>query len=183
MDKVINFRTSWDSRINVSQFPEAFSEIFFWKNNFKILNLRKFLIHTIFQTIGVWDASSKGYAANLTLNNVQFTAYKSSTWREISAIEFALKAFVQPLKNNFVLWKTDNYASTFIVNSSSNKNDLQKTAENIFDFSKGNSITLLVMWIPREELSSVDRLSKIINRNDWRKTKLFFEIFNNLWRH
>ena len=118
--KVIDFRTSWDSRINMSQYPEAVSEICFWKNNFKTLNLRKLLILTNFQTTGVLDAGSTGHAANLTINNVQYTAYKSlseeeshrsSTWREISAIEFALKAFAHLLKNSSVLWKTGNYAS------------------------------------------------------------------------
>ena len=108
----------------MSQFPAAVSEIFFWKNSFKTLSLRKLLSHTNFQTIGVSDASGTGYAANLTINNVQYTAYESlseevsqkiSTWREISAIESALKAFVHLLKNSSVLWKTVSYASTFIV--------------------------------------------------------------------
>ena len=36
------------------------------------------------------------------------------------------------------------------------------------------------MWIPREKLSSVDRLKKIIDHDDWRTTKSFFEILNNL---
>ena len=39
--KIINFRTSWYSRITMSQFPEAISEMFFWKNNFKTSNHRK----------------------------------------------------------------------------------------------------------------------------------------------
>ena len=141
----------------MSQLPEAISEIFFWKHYFKILNLRMLLSHKNFQTIGVSEASRIDYAVNLTINNVQYTTYKSlseeesqnsSTWRDISAIGFALKAFVHLLKNSSVLWKTDNHASTFIVNSASNKDDLQKTAENIFCFSKGKSITLKVMWIP-----------------------------------
>ena len=46
--KVINFRMSWDSRINMSQFPEHVSEIFTWKNNFKTFNFRKLLSHTNF---------------------------------------------------------------------------------------------------------------------------------------
>ena len=116
--------------------------------------------HTNFQTIGGSDANSTGYAANLTINNVQYTTYKSlseeesqksSTWSEISAIVFALKAFVHLLKNSFVLWITDNCASTFIVYFGSSKDDLQKTVENIFYFCKENSITIKVMWIPKEE--------------------------------
>ena len=61
----------------MSQFPEAVSEIFFWKNNFKILNVRKLLSHANFQTIGVSDASGTDYVANLTINNVQYTAYRN----------------------------------------------------------------------------------------------------------
>ena len=79
------------------------------------------------------------------------------------------------------MWKTDNYASTFIVNSSSSKNNSQKTAKHIFYFCKENSVTLKVIWIPREELSSVDRQKKIIGHDDWRTTKPFFEILNYIW--
>ena len=86
------------------------------------------LSHKNFQTIGVSEASRIDYAVNLTINNVQYTTYKSlseeesqnsSTWRDISAIGFALKAFVHLLKNSSVLWKTDNHASTFISSTSS----------------------------------------------------------------
>ena len=79
------------------------------------------------------------------------------------------------------MWKTDNYASTFIVNSSSSKNNSQKTAKHIFYFCKENSVTLKVIWIPREELSSVDRQKKIIGHDYWRTTKPFFEILNYIW--
>ena len=52
----------------------------------------------------------------------------------------------------------------------------------IFYFCKENSITLKVVWIPREELSSVDRQSKIIDHYGWRTTKPFSAILNNLRR-
>ena len=96
----------------MSQFPETVSEIFFWKNTFKILNLRKLLNHTNFQTVGVSDASSTYHGTNLTVNNVQYTAYKNISAEEnqkallqpeISAIELELKAFVHILKNSSVL--------------------------------------------------------------------------------
>ena len=66
----------------MSQFPETVSEIFFWKNTFKILNLRKLLNHTNFQTVGVSDASSTYHGTNLTVNNVQYTAYKNISAEE-----------------------------------------------------------------------------------------------------
>ena len=45
------FRASWDSRINMSQFSEPVSEIFFSKNDLKTFNLKKLLNHTNLQTI------------------------------------------------------------------------------------------------------------------------------------
>ena len=132
--KVINFRTSWDSKINMSQFPEGISGIFFWKKNFKILSLRKPPSHTNFQTIGVSEARSTGYATNLTINNVQYTAYKSFRGGQPKTLclkrnfshRICVKSFVNFLKNSSVMWKTDNYTSTFIVNSGNSKDDLQK---------------------------------------------------------
>ena len=94
MCKVINYTEPWDSKISMSQFPEAISEVFFWKHNFKSFNCRKLASYTNFQTIGISDASSTGYAANLVINNVRYTAYESRsheesqtnfTWKEISA--------------------------------------------------------------------------------------------------
>ena len=135
-------------------------------------------------------SSTIGYSANLTINEAEYTAYKNrlegehqenSVWREIAVIEFVLKAFVHLLKSSSVLYKTDNYVSPFIlVTSGSNKDDLQKTTENIFYFCKENSITLKVIWIPRKELSSVDRLRTIMDHDNWGTTKSFFEILNNL---
>ena len=66
-----------------------------------------------------------------------------------------LKAFVHHLKNISFLWKTDNYASTFVVNSGSSKDDLRKAAKDVFNFCKENSFALKTMRIPWAELSLV----------------------------
>ena len=86
----------------------------------------------------------------MTINTVQYTAYKSLSEElsqkalfeielfqniekieKISGIRSTLKALVHLLKESSFLWKTDNYASTFIVNSGSSKDDLWKGAKNI----------------------------------------------------
>lgn len=61
-----------------------------------------------------------------------------------------------------------------MINSGSNKNDLQKATENIFYFCKENNIRLKGMYIPREGLSSVDKLSMVIDHDNRRTTKTFF---------
>lgn len=50
---------------NMSQFPKAVSEMFFWKQKFQSLNFRKLASHISLQTIAVSLAGSTGYAADL----------------------------------------------------------------------------------------------------------------------
>ena len=137
--QVIDFTASLDSSINTNQLPEAISEVFFRKPNSKCFNCRKPKNHINFQTIGISDASSTGYAANLTISNVKYTtAYESlfpeesqkgSNWREISTTQYALKAFAHFLKNTSVLWKGDNYESTFITSSAINSNNILRISD------------------------------------------------------
>ena len=41
LHKLIDFRTSWDARVKMIQFPEDISETFFWKNNLKDFKFQK----------------------------------------------------------------------------------------------------------------------------------------------
>ena len=58
----------------------------------------------------------------------------SSTWRELLAISFSLRAFAHFLRNSEVLWRTDNYAASLIVPSGSRVEKLQLLAEDIYEF-------------------------------------------------
>ena len=49
---------------------------------------------------------------------------KSSTWRELSAIEFLLRSFTDLLKSTHVEWFTDSQAAATIVELGSMKFDL-----------------------------------------------------------
>ena len=46
---------------------------------------------------------------------------KSSTWRELLTIQFALHSFAPKISYMSVHWETDNYAASLIVASGSNK--------------------------------------------------------------
>jgi len=89
---VIEQASSWDATLNLSNYSEAIQEIFFLKNNiFKYNEIPKMIVCS--------DASSTGMAAHVFRNNEQKIAYsqflpqekeRSSTWRELKAIEYSL---------------------------------------------------------------------------------------------
>ena len=114
MYKIVETSASWDGRININAFPYGIEEIFFWKNNFSISNNRFIANHYIPPMRAYSDASSNGNAAHLHVHGTTKIASKnlslieqskSSTWREIFAIEFALKAFQHLVQNQSVLWE------------------------------------------------------------------------------
>ena len=55
----------------------------------------------------------------------------SSTWRELLAIEYALKSFAPLLQNTSIHLKTDDFATSVVTRKGSNKTGLQEFAENI----------------------------------------------------
>ena len=77
---------------NMSQFPKAVSEIFFWKQKFQSVNFRKLASHISLQTIAVSLAGSTGYAADLV---------RTMTNKQPEKVFFAKKAKKFYLKGNF----------------------------------------------------------------------------------
>ena len=75
---------------------------------------------------------------------------KSSTWRELHCVSFALKSFAHLLSGCFVMWFTDSQAVSYlIVDSGSTKEHLHQLAVDIFHTAKENNIEVEVEWIPR----------------------------------
>ena len=102
MYKVIDSRVSWDSRTVMTPYQKAISEIFFWIKNLKIYNCRYIKEYNVPRVLVVSDASDTGLAAHTTNNNKLMISFKqfsydeslkSSTWRELEAINFSLEAF------------------------------------------------------------------------------------------
>ena len=51
----------------------------------------------------------------------EYQIKQSSTWGELFAIQFALQSFTPKINNNSAFWETDNYATSLIVTSDSNR--------------------------------------------------------------
>lgn len=135
-------------------FPEALKEIFFWRCKFDKLNCRS--IHKSYRpSIKIYsDASATGIGAHMSYigttkivrkNFDSEQRKKSSTWRELYAILYALNSFKHFLIDRKVLCHTDNYAATSIIKYGSSKTDLQIFSESIFNLCKQNGIEIFAL--------------------------------------
>ena len=103
-------------------------------------------------------------------NLSEYEIKQCSTWRELFAIQFALRSFAPKISDKFVHWETDDYAASLIVASASNKAHLQTVAEDIYEGTIKHSIALQVKWIPRYKNQIADALSKTYDFDDWETT-------------
>ena len=81
---------------------------------------------------------------------------KSSTWRELAAIEFALTAFEAHLSGLRVRCNTDNQNVIRIIKFGSMVKELQGIALEIFLFISRSQIQLDMNWIPRDQNFQAD---------------------------
>ena len=186
--KVIDNQNSWDSHLNILNYPEAHKDILFWRDNINDLNKRNIIENTFSSITSFSDASSTGIGAICESNNLvchkNFNLEernKSSTWRELEAIRFSLKAFSKSIQNNSIKWLTDNKAAMFITKTGSRKNELQKLSLEIFNLTKTLNINLDVQWIQRDSNKAADYLSKIVDPDDWELTDSFFKYLEKMW--
>jgi hypothetical protein len=94
-------------------------------------------------------------------------AQKSSTWRELKAVDIVLKSMISKLSCRRTKWFTDNQAVARIAASGSMKKELQEIALSICRTCLANNIHIDMEWIPRTQNERADHLSKIVDQDDW----------------
>ena len=140
----------WEQKIELDQY--CIEELRFWRTNLNSLKVRDcFLIHKP-QRFVYSDASSTGCGSVFTLNEEHIChrlwepseCSKSSTWRELAAIDFSLESFAPVLEGSLVKWFTDSQSAAKIVEVGSMKLDLHRLAVKIFQFCVEHNIRLEV---------------------------------------
>ena len=188
--KVIESQLRWDSRVNLKNNELAIKELFFWKNNLVKNNKRPLRVYDIPKTVVFSDASSYAIGAIFENKSRVYTCHKnltkqeileSSTWRELLAIDYALKSFAPLIKNSSIHMKTDNFATSLIAKKGSTKTKLQHFAESIYKTCIENSIKFKISWIARNKNIEADSISKSIDYDDWQTTFKFFHLLTNIW--
>ena len=92
---------------------------------------------------------------------------QSSTWRELSVIEFTLQSFASVWEGSHVEWFTDSRVAARTVEVGSMKLGLYEMARRIFDICMRSGIRLEVQWIPRTSNQQADYKSRLIDTDDW----------------
>jgi hypothetical protein len=104
--------SDWDSKFSLDDY--TIRELEFWKSNLKQLNSRELdqaRSHSQSHYVVYSDASASGCGAHMSLNGEQIChkqwtkeeSQYSSTWRELSAIEYALESFFPILNHAYVI--------------------------------------------------------------------------------
>ena len=184
--KVIDSRSTWDSRFNIGLHNDCLSEIFFWKNNIVSLNSRNIVPYQAPFLLSFSDASNMACGAYLVgteeVSHRMWSsseAEKSSTWRELKAVHFALTSFKNSVQGKTVKWHSDNQGAVRIVDIGSPNTELHSI--DIFDFCRKFNVRFVSQWVPRERNTCADDISNIINFDDWYTTQGFFAHLDHIW--
>lgn len=180
---IINSRRSWNSAVFV--LDQGKEELLFWRNNLRTLNGVLFWPPPFVPSKVLFsDAWSTGCGAfiqgsslvchrNWSLEESQ----KSSTWRELFAIKFALESFATPLASQRVRCNTDNQNVVRIIQVGSMVKELQDLALDVFLLTSQRQIQLDVSWLPRNQNIQADFLSRIVDFDDYSvHDEVFFQL-------
>ena len=179
----------WDSILDISQFDGAIKEVQFWKHKMSCKPTKQLFCSAVESVTVYSDASQTACAAYIEgVNNAichrnwsQSEKDTSSTWRELTAISFALKSFLKIISGLTVRWCTDNQNCVRIVEGGSTSLDLHKIALEIYELCLDNHISLLMKWVPRDSNVLADYYSKLCDIDDWGVSKDFFEFIDSMW--
>lgn len=187
---VINGRSAWDTPITIVQCQDAIRELIFWKENVQSLN-KRMVVRTYEKpaVLAFSDASDKAHGSILVTCDTEKShamwehdeSTRSSTWRELKALEFGLLSFKDNLASKTVKWFTDSQNVRAISQVGSRVQELQDIALNIYHICVSNQISLQVEWIPRSLNEKADALSRFVDYDDWGVTMDFFQKMERLW--
>jgi hypothetical protein len=183
----IEARYNWESFVCLSD--KAIRELRFWLDNIRTLNGSKVGPKPEASKIVYSDASSTGYGGYVVgisdhIAHGQWNqdeAKRSSTWRELKAVEMVMASVVSKLENHRVKWLTDNQAVSIIAMKGSMKSELQDMALSIFRYCLRNNIILEVEWVPRTKNERADYISRIVDADDWTVSDYIFRHFDKVY--
>ena len=155
MHSVIESRDSWNSEVLISE--QAKEELWFWLHNIDNHKETPLQFTPRCSRIAFSDASKNGFAGYIVDVNNSIThglwaeneKKRSSTWRELKAIEMVLSSQINKFKNSRVKWFSDNQAVTRIVSKGSMKQELQSIVLDMCRICVRNGVFLEMEWVPR----------------------------------
>lgn len=156
--------------------PVAKQELFWWENNLRALNGRCFALPTP-STILQTDASDTGWGA--ILRRGEMYVETMGTWdeedkllsicpRELKAGLLALQTFPDLVRNQAVVWRSDNSATVWSVRRwKSMAFDMNQLLRELWLLCHGNNVRLLTHHVAGELNWRPDFLSRLQEDCDW----------------
>jgi hypothetical protein len=185
----IESRISWMAHIPLSS--DAVKELQFWLQNVERLNGVELFSQLVqFDNLVFSDASNTAYGG-YTVNNGQYLLCqgnwspvecgKSSTWRELKAVDNILLSLCVKFKHHKVQWFTDNQNVVRVIARGSMRHDLHTLAHSICQTCTLNHIQISPVWIPRESNVRADYLSKCSDNDDWSMQPCIYSWLEGMW--
>ena len=148
MFSVLNEKSHWNQILNIAHKQDCVSELLFWKSN--ILKLEPQFLLQKSSSYNLYTDASNSAAARFIENFDLFMhkpwlpseASKSSTWREIKALELCVLAFLEKLRGSTVTFYTDSQNAASIILKGSRVPELQVLALTIFNSCRKNKIDI-----------------------------------------
>ncbi|KAK0410406.1 hypothetical protein QR680_005112 [Steinernema hermaphroditum] len=106
---------------------------------------------------------------------------ESSTFREIAAVRFAVKAFANEIRAARVVVQIDNQGAVSIIKKGSPLAKLQAMAEDIFEHMESLGAVLEPIWVPRDQNVLADEASRLLDKDDWGIREEIFAFCTERW--
>ena len=173
MYALLNSRDYWCQLLEIS--PEVKIELEFWIKQVEHINGKEIwhspsAVHIVYS-----DASGTGYGGFTVEHGCHVAhgawsedqAAKSSTWRELKAVQMVLESLIPKLKNERIRWFSNNQNVVRIMEIGSKIPELQEEAFAIFSIVARNLIRIEPQWIPHSKNQQADYLSRLRDTDDW----------------
>ena len=187
LDLAASFAPHWRARIQLPAAARA--ELEFWltvPQSAYTSPIRRPPLRPAFRLCT--DASDHAWGAVLLDTQASASDYlpaaspdDSSTSRELEAVLHALRAFRQQLANHEVALYSDSDNTVRILEKGgSPKPHLHRLALALFHFCLEHRITLCPHWLPREDNTAADALSRRPHDNEWMLHDRFFRLIDSV---
>ena len=177
---------NWDSHFPLDEY--CLGELKFWQQHALNLRARTFKELVLTNKTIFTDASKAACKAHIQesrqTTHRAFTLAEqetSSTYRELLAIQYAIRAFEPLLTGCNVKLLTDSQMAAKIAQVGSMKLDLHQLAINIFSTCLQANIQLDLQWIPRSLNAQADYINRFKDFDDWEVEPDVFNTLNNLF--
>jgi hypothetical protein len=183
-------RFGWSGKLFLSE--RVVQELLFWRNNLESCNGRSMRVED--KVLQVQSADMYSDAGEHMMGGVQLEgehivqgsvfkqcfleedSRRSSTFRELRAIEEGIRIRGEQFRGHRVRWGCDNWAASKIITLGSMKPECHEVAKVIVGLARKFDIVLEPFWLSRssKEIMVCDALSKDFDMSDYRLSSLDF---------